>query len=178
MVKGLKASQPSRMFSFLLACGAQKIVMPELVLTESVQNNIDKLHQSNFACDIACQFALLTLDSPDRETLSKRLHVPRHVNDASRLLAHIVLTWQNYPEPEADVCLALIESSDALRRPDRFIRLCQLATWATGVSNQVWQVALFSAQTVDGGAIAYAIGKHPEKIREAVRAARLIAIQS
>lgn len=178
LVKGMKASQPSRMFTFLQSCGAKAVVMPELVLTQRVLNQIDQLNQSVLAVDMATQFAVLTLDSPDRTALCQRLRVPREVSDATRLLAHIVTTWQKTPKPDATDRLALLESCDALRRPDRFISLCQLAGWVTGCLDNVWQAALLAAQSVDAGAIARKVGAEPEKIRDAVRAARLNAIQS
>lgn len=178
IAKGLRSSKPSRMFAFLQSCGAQAVVMPELVLTQHVLNKIDQLNQSALAVEITSQFAVLSLDSPDRVALCQRLRVPRDVSDATRLLAHIVNTWKKHPNPEAEDRLALLESCDALRRPDRFISLCQLAGWVTGGLDSVWQAALFAAQSVDAGAIAHRIGDQTKKIRDAVRAARLTAIQS
>lgn len=177
MVKGLKASQPSRMFSFLLACGAQKIVMPELVLTPQVLSKIDQMNQSGLSVEIADQYALLTLDSPDRQALSLRLKVPREVSDAARLLSFIIHDYKINVTTDASIELSRLERCDALRRPERFIRLSYLAAWVLGVQAEPLLIGLKAAQSVNAGAIAHATGHAPEKIREAVYAARLEAIR-
>ena len=128
--------------------------------------------------DLAARFALLVLDSPERVALCQRLRVPREVSDAAKLLAHIVHVFNALATPKAEDQLALIEKCDALRRPERFIKLIHLSAWVTGVTAQFWLVALQKAQAVDAGAVARLAGKDTEKIREAVRAARLEAIKA
>lgn len=177
IVKGLKASQPSRMFVFLKSCGAQKVVMPELVLTPRVLNKIDQMNQSGLTVEVADLYAVLTLDSPDRQALSQRLKVPKEVSDAARLLSFIIHDYQMHVTTDASIELSRLEHCDALRRPERFIRLSILAAWVLGVKAEPLLIALQAAQSVNAGAIAREVGHAPEKIREAVHKARLEAIR-
>lgn len=186
--KGLLAEQPSRLFAFLQACGASRVIMPEWVATDRVMTCLDQLHAvktstSHFSVipDLAAHFAVGVLDSPERELLCQRLRVPRDVRDMAKLLAHVVHSitdlTQHPIEHHAQMRLALIEYCDAFRKPARFIMLIELAAWLTQASTHPWRVALEHAQAVDAGAIARQMGRDSERIRQAVRAARLKAIQ-
>jgi tRNA nucleotidyltransferase (CCA-adding enzyme) len=177
MVKGMRASKPSRMFAFLQTCGAQAVVMPELVLTTHVLNKIDQLNQSGLPVDVSDRYAVLTLDSPDRQVLSQRLKVPREASDAARLLSFIIHDHQMYAMTDAGKVLSRLEHCDALRRPERFVRLSHLAAWVLGVKVEPLLSALKAAQSVNAGAIAQDLGQAPEKIRQAVHAARFEAIR-
>jgi tRNA nucleotidyltransferase (CCA-adding enzyme) len=177
IVKGMRASKPSRMFTFLQACGAHTVIMPELVLTKNVLNKIDQINQSGLTVEVADQYAALTLDSPDRQALSQRLKVPREVNDAARLLAFIIHDYQLHATTDAVKQLERLERCDALRRPERFIRLSNLAAWVLGVKVEPLLTALKAAQSVNAGEIAHEMGHAPEKIRQAIYAARLDMIR-
>lgn len=80
----------------------------------------------------------------------------------------------------ADAILSLFEACDALRKPERFEALLQTASdidEALGARQQAWQSWLRVVLAVDAGAAARAAGA-PDQIKQRVRAARLVALQT
>jgi tRNA nucleotidyltransferase (CCA-adding enzyme) len=80
--------------------------------------------------------------------------------------------------------LALMERCDALRKPERFFELLRAANVlrgkASGLSQaapeDIWRARVAAVRGVDAGAIARECGGAPEKIKPALRDARLAAL--
>ena len=76
-----------------------------------------------------------------------------------------------------EAMLQLLERCDALRKPDRFIALLQAAALLAPVDVPAWALALQAVRGVDAGAIARACQGEAGRIKPALRAARLQALQ-
>jgi len=123
----------------------------------------------------------------------KRLRVPAECRDLALLLAkeasniHACLEW------EATAIVQLLERCDALRKPERFAQLlqaCALQAQAIQVftTSEVGQpqayrpaghlqAALQAIRAVDAGAIAARYIGQPQRIKQAVHAARVACVQ-
>lgn len=79
--------------------------------------------------------------------------------------------------PDA-AALDLMERCDALRKPDRFIDLLKAAAIVRPVDVDTWAARVAAVRAIDAGAIARAEGGDPARIKPALRAARLQALQN
>jgi tRNA nucleotidyltransferase (CCA-adding enzyme) len=124
------------------------------------------------------------------EAISRRLKAPNECRDLAVLAARELNYVQRAPELQPAGLVALIERCDALRKPERFIELLQLAECddharasaqdALYAPAALLRIALDAARSIDAGAIA---GKTRERwpeqasrIPEAIRAARIAAV--
>jgi tRNA nucleotidyltransferase (CCA-adding enzyme) len=179
VARGLMASTPSRMIDVLATCGALVRIMPPLRVSSDVLRNLDRAAERELP--LAGRYALLCLDTPDREQLSQRLRVPSECADQARLLPVLQagVRQQTGSEPtDIDAQLALIERCDALRKPGRFFELIHAADVVGDVPVADWQRRVKAVRDVDAGAIARQCAGAPERIKPALRAARLAALQT
>ncbi|WP_225721343.1 multifunctional CCA addition/repair protein [Candidatus Vallotiella sp. (ex Adelges kitamiensis)] len=119
--------------------------------------------------------------------LCKRLRVPSDCRDLAVLVAHEYSNVQRAMEMEATALLHVLERSDALRKPNRFIQALQACEADfSGRLNSIYHpypqaqrllVALTAVRSVDAGAVAYRAADKPARIKEAVHAARVQAIE-
>ena len=181
--RGLLSAQPSRMLALLAEVGAATRVMPELCLTQRVQQWVDACAQQGLS--LASRYAALCLDSSALKELAKRLRIPSECVDMARLLPTVLQAISALAkndqavERRAETVLSLFETCDALRKPERFETLLAVAVVvepslaaAQGPTLQTW-LALTLA--VDAGAAARSASA-PEQIKQVVRAARLKAL--
>lgn len=166
--RGLMAATPSRMLAVLAQSGALARVMPELQAVDTVGGDLDRAAQMTLP--LPGHYALLCRLTPERDALSRRLRVPTECADHARLLPKVLDHLGVVPP---DVQLALIEQTDALRKPERFIALWETAAVVGEVDVAVWRQRLEQARAVDAGAIARRFTGNPEDIKRAVRDARL-----
>jgi len=182
--RGLMEKQPSRMLAALEACGAQDIVLLELARELSGQglaarkNVLDAAAQAD--ADLPQRFALLTMHAGDAAltALCARLRVPQECGDLALLAARQSANAAHATSLDATALLSLLQAVDALRRPGRFaqwLAVIELDAPAAAQSLLRLRSALAAAQAVDAGAIAKQ-HKGSEQIREAVAAARIVAI--
>ena len=182
--RGLMEKQPSRMLAALEACGAQDIVLLELARELSGQglaarkNVLDAAAQAD--ADLPQRFALLTMHAGDAAltALCARLRVPQECGDLALLAARQSANAAHATSLDATALLSLLQAVDALRRPGRFaqwLEVIELDAPAAAQSLLRLRSALAAAQAVDAGAIAKQ-HKGSEQIREAVAAARIVAI--
>jgi tRNA nucleotidyltransferase (CCA-adding enzyme) len=198
------SEQPSRMLGLLVEVGAAQRVMPELVLSPRVQDLVNRVAQQSLP--LASRYAVLSLDTSESKALAKRLRVPSECVDMARLLPLVLAAMLQLSEKlstgkggakdslpsssemchalkdaeQADAVLSLFETCDALRKPERFEALLQTAgsvDAAINVSSEAWQSWLQVVLTVDAGAAARSASA-PDQIKQQVRAARLVALQS
>jgi tRNA nucleotidyltransferase (CCA-adding enzyme) len=109
----------------LAACGALAVLAPQLdAALRASPAALAALQRSSAAGLAPAQrwAALLAgLDEAGAEALSRRLHAPNEFRELAQLAARVRVALAAAPAglaPEA--ALALIERSDALRRPERF----------------------------------------------------------
>lgn len=169
--RGLQAKTPSRMLQVLAQSDALARVMPELQQIDIVGSDLDRASQATLA--VAGRYALLCRLTPERDALSRRLRVPSECADQARLLPMLL---DGFDAADADAQLRLIEQTDALRKPERFIALLQTAAIVHDGDDAVWRLRLDAARAVDAGAIARQCAADPQRIKSAVRAARLQAL--
>jgi tRNA nucleotidyltransferase (CCA-adding enzyme) len=176
--KGLMTDHPGRMPDVLAACGALDRVAPGLAWNDAVAQGLAR--GAARGLDLAQRYALLCRDSAPG--LQDRLRAPSACRDLARLLPGLLerLAGRGAAEPDGPgAWLALLESCDALRRPDRFEALLAAAACVLdGVDPAAWMRRLVAVRAVDAGAIARAAGGDAARIRDDLRAARLQALET
>ena len=163
--KGLMEERPQRMFEVLEACGLRERLLPELETQPEVMSG-----------SLAVRFALLawSLAEDEVETLTRRLRVPNEPRELALLVSRNRNGLENAKRPEE--LLELLKKTDALRRPERFAEVLEVARLAAhGIDFTRLERARDAAAAVDAGAIAsQASGAD---IARRVDEARLKAIQ-
>lgn len=175
--RGLMAAKPSRMIDVLRTCGALARVAPELKHDDGLGARIDRGAQAGLP--LPARYALLCLESEQRDALSRRWRVPVTCADYARLLPMFVQSFEaSTPEDAVNV----LEQGDAIRKPERFEALIAAARVARsndvdGVVQRRWSARVQAIGAVDGGAIARACAGEASKIKPALRAARIEAVE-
>ncbi len=175
LAKGLAGSQPGRMFQVLEDTGALARVAPGLVFNAAIGEALACAFRRSLP--LASRFALLCHVSPSPEQIGKHLRAPSDCIACARLLPVVCrqLTAMA-PAFAPPLVLNLIEECDALRKPDRFLDLIHAAGCVVPVDIQAWDQWLQAVRGIDAGAVAKAVGGEPEKIKAALRQARLAAL--
>ncbi len=196
VAKGLQTGSPARMFQVLQQAGALQRVMPGLVFDEEIAGQLQCAVDAGLA--LPQRFALLCRKSPDPERIGRHVRAPSECIDYARLLPTVVEAMQGLAEhgdaaraprtegeaPSADAThggveawLDLIERNDGLRKPQRFLSLLQAAQCVSDrIDIAAWRRRLDAVRAIDAGAVAKAAGGKPEKIKAALRLARLDAL--
>ncbi|CAM5210679.1 tRNA nucleotidyltransferase (CCA-adding enzyme) OS=Castellaniella defragrans OX=75697 GN=HNR28_000118 PE=3 SV=1 [Castellaniella defragrans] len=178
LAKGLMAAHPSRMLEVLVQCGALERVLPGLRWDESVAQSLACAARQGL--DLAQRYALLCRDSSP--TLQDHVRAPVACRDLALLLPGLLQRLADpieAPGRQAPAAwLDLMESCDALRRPDRCLSLLGAAACVqAGLDLPGWATRLQAVRTVDAGAIPRAAGGDVTRIREGLRAARLQVLE-
>ncbi len=192
---GLMEAAPSKMFALLRRCGALARVLPEL---DAAWAQRAQYARSRRALDYAAaqgralevRYAVLACalagaDAPERELrcMSARLRAPADASDLALLALRQREQIGSGAKLDAAAIVALFQSCDAWRRPERFGLLLQaVESCACGRSRSLAAsarllAALRAARAVDAGAIA----RHecePHRIAARLRAARIAAVTS
>jgi len=184
LARGLMERQPSRLFEVLHGCGALARLLPELnrVWNDRSGRLIDAAALNDEPLDV--RWALLTIDltsaedSSAAEALAQRLRVPAELRAMAQLLAREYGSVEHAFGLSADAMLKIIERSDGIRRPDRFLRMLQASSyvhWAIHTSMQPsihpptqggrtphpeaerFLQALNAARSVDAGSVARSV---------------------
>ncbi|MVW71410.1 CCA tRNA nucleotidyltransferase [Bordetella sp. 15P40C-2] len=171
--RGLMAATPSRMLDVLAQSGALARVMPELQEVAMVGQDLDRAAAREQP--LPGRYALLCRLTPERDALARRLRVPGECADQARLLPSML---EALHAVDAEDQLGLIERTDGLRKPERFLAMLDAATVVATTNADAWRARLDEARGVDAGAIAKQHSGNPGEIKAAVRAARLQALQS
>ena len=181
--RGLMSEQPSRMLNILADTGAAARVLVDWVDSKRVRTAVDSA--SGLGLALASRYALLCVETIDLASLSKQLRAPTDCGDMARLLQLVlskldeIETAQDEVHPEKDEnverVLSLMESCDALRKPDRFIGLIHTVNVLRPLQIRDWQRWLSAILSLDAGAAAK-LAPTPQRIRETVREARRQAL--
>ena len=218
--RGLMEAQPSRMFQVLRECGALVLLLPEFDALFGVRLPARQHPErdagehlllvadraADRALGLAARYAALAQNvgadvAPALETrtavtraeaMSVRLKVPAECRDAARLAARWHRALDRLPSLTSAKVLALLQGTDALRRPERLLTLLDAAVanvCADPVAAKAWPparllvAALERVKAVDAGAIArVATGTRAGRgadnvIAKALREARLRALR-
>lgn len=174
--RGLAARKPSRMLEVLGESGALEKLIPELAATGAL--DAVAMIDSEQPLPAAGRYALLLSQlAPDTaEALSRRLKVPNDYRELARLVCAERALLSGTPALDGETLFALLERSDAWRRPQRMLDLVACARIFAPHADLGHLVdALSAARAVDAGAIAKTCAT-PADIPLAVRAARRAAI--
>lgn len=174
MVKGLMTDQPGRMFDVLAATGALPRVLPGLRFEPPIADELIRANQAGLG--LSARFALLCRLSDTPLGVAQHVRAPSDCQDYARLLP-LVLKGIQAPAC-AENSLDLMERSDALRKPDRFLDLIAAAACVCDVDQEVWRVRVSAIRSIDAGAIAKDMQGQPQRIKQALREARLQALES
>ena len=187
--RGLMEHRPSRMFGALKDCGALAAVLPELVgrfagaAGEHTQATIDTAAGRGSA--LAVRFALLAMHADEAAVtaLCERLRVPQECRELALLAARYHADVRKAAALDADALLWLLQATDALRRPARFMQLLEVCeidvSGAKGgdfPARERLAAALAAARAVDAGALAKR-ARGAAQIKAQVAQARRTAIQ-
>ena len=192
---GLMEEAPSKMFALLRSCGALARVLPELAAAWMRPGRyarslraLDRSAARGQALEVryavlAC--ALAGMEGSERELrhMSARLRAPADARDLALLVLRHGEQIGNGAELGPEAAVALFQSCDAWRRPERFGLLLQAVESCKGgrarapSSSTRLLAALRAAQAVDAGAIARR-EVAPHRIAARLRAARVAAVNS
>lgn len=172
LAKGLMTAQPGRMFDVLAQTGALPRVMPQLVYTDEIGQELAAAHTRGLP--LQGRYAILCRLSPDAESLSRRLRAPNDCASQAVLLREVLA---GIDAPDAGSVLALMERCDVMRKPARFVELLQAAACAREVDISAWERRMQAVRDVDAGSIARET-QESRRIPDAVRAARLQALEA
>lgn len=186
IARGLMEARPLRLFEVLAQAEALARVAPEWqVAWEAPSGGLAEVLSclASPEWDLPARYALACLPVDDATGLHRRLKVPVECADMARLLAlwrDALAASSESGLPGADVVLDRIERCDGLRKPERFAALLALAArmWPQQVAQARWRAALLAVRAVDAGAVAKRQQGGGTAIRAAVRAARLLALES
>jgi tRNA nucleotidyltransferase (CCA-adding enzyme) len=220
VARGLAESHPSRMLTVLRACGALRELFPEIDrlfgvrVVLSARRQIDAGMHLERAIDWAAahgvslpaRYAILVHDfaAPRSradprarigraEALSERLKVPVDCRDAARLVERWQVDVDRADKLTAASILDLLQSADALRRPERLSTLlaaCETIACSIPRASETYPPAgllhasLHIVSSVNAGAIAKAskgatatVRTRDGAIAKAIRAARIEALR-
>ena len=198
--KGLMEVRPSRMIKILDECGALARLLPMLASVWAMGHHEHRnptLASLDAAADaqaslpvrLAVLLQAATL-APDGLTVIEaacaRLKVPGDCRDLA------VMTGRERDAIQAgattaQAAVALFERCDAFRKPYRFEQMLEAVGQVGQVANMAraawrWQALLAAARGVDAGVVAAATALvfpgQPQRINDAIRAARLAAVGS
>ena len=177
--RGLMCARPSRMLDVLVACDASRRVMPAWVDSVRVRDAVDRA--AGLGLPLSSRFALLCVDTPDASGLAKHLRAPTECADLGRLLpvvlaAVLPMIVAGVEKTTPEQVFTLIETCDALRKPERFMQLLSTAQVLTEVSIETWTNWLSAVMSIDAGAAA-SRAPSPQLIKSVVREARLAALR-
>ena len=189
LARGLMERRPSRMFRALAECDALAVVLPELASQFSGVLAIHTLAALDAAAvrglGLAERFALLAMraDASAVSGLCERLRVPHDCRELALLAARCQSDIRDALDLQPAALLRLLQTTDALRRPERFMQLLDvcaadaLDAAAPRPAAERLKAALAAAQAVDAGAIAQH-HREPRRIMQQIARSRLDAIRA
>lgn len=179
--RGLMSERPSRMFEVLRTTGALPVVLPGLVYDDGLGRHLDAAAQSRHK-SLPGMYALMMHLTLNRADLAVRLRATSECAAWADLLPSLVehcpILMDLGLADWSQQALQLFERADAIRRPERFLSLLDIANHLIACPHRELAQALSAARGIDAGAIARSI-EPPSAlaIAAAVRRARLEAVE-
>ena len=172
MKKVLRENKPSRFVEVLNACGLWSRFFHNFPVNRETLQLLDQARELNEAE----KFALLTHDENRTDQLKAFLNTFKpnaEITDTVYLWAKVKREFQN-TDPQH--VLKLIETCDAVRRPERLEKMLHLAEVIFNVDTHPWKEALNRISAIDCAKIAASCADKLF-IGNAIRQARLTAIE-
>lgn len=182
VAKALETQRPQRFFQVLCECGAMQVVLPELAKVCKEDESLarlarvaDQTREPKLGLASLC----LGLEVEQIQSLCQRLPIPREFQQLALLAKTQIETLRRAEHLEAEAMMQLFETTDALRRPERFhelLRLFHSLCWADAKDNPTIRMnkALEAALAVKAADLA--AGLKGPAIARALREARVRAI--
>ncbi|HUH58714.1 MAG TPA: hypothetical protein VL001_01410 [Candidimonas sp.] len=174
VAKGLMARQPGRMFDVLAQTGALGRVLPGLKFTPDTARELACAAQAGLS--LAARFAILCRLSADPLAVGRQVRAPSDCQDYARLFPVVLEGLEASGGPAQ--WLDLLERVDALRKPERCLALFHAALCVMDVNVDVWRARIEAVRGIAAGGIATKLAGDPQRIKQALRAARLHALES
>jgi tRNA nucleotidyltransferase (CCA-adding enzyme) len=172
--RGLAEPHPQKMFEVLDACGlTPKLFNGARPLPEILQRS------AKARASVPVRFAVIAWPHKEAEVAAvcERLKVPNEVRELALTACRNRVALRAAPQATAAALLELLKRVDALRRPERFRELVEVARLASpGLETARLERALAAASAVDAGAIATKAGS-PADIPRLIDEARTRAIE-
>lgn len=195
LAKGLMEDAPSRMFMVLAQCGALAAMLPEAAAHAAdplpALRGLDHAAHSKLPLPVRFAVCALGLAGAQAEALAQRVRAPGECRGLTVLAVKLYARIAAAEKAAAAELVALLQASDALRRPGRYASLldacvCEMlrSEGARAVPRAAlppWpprvrlELALSAASALDAGAIAEAGGKSDIPAR--ILAARVAAVR-
>jgi len=184
LARGLMEPRPARMLEVLRECGALAHVLPEIdarLAGEGIDLARARL-EAAIGHVLAVRFACLALGlGPEAvAALCERVNAPGECRDIAGLAARERAAVEGAGALGPEPLLALLERTDAFRRPERLERLlevCACDLRARGSSRAVPRERIHAARAAALGVDAAAIAReHPQAVPAAIHAARAARI--
>lgn len=173
VAKGLMTTGPGRMFQVLQSVGALERVAPGLAFTLDIGSQLAIAARRGLG--LAARFGVLCHESAEPGNVGEVWRAPGECRQHATLLPRVLAGANGR---DSGGWLALLEATDAFRKPQRFLELVNAAGCVLDVDAEAWRLRLDAVRAVDAGAIARAAQGRPERIRQALGAARLAALES
>ena len=184
LARGLGEAKPARFVAVLAQSGALGRVLPEIGALADAGGLPLVLARLDAATAYATpvRFAALTVGLPPQAVrhLCERVNAPGECRDLAELTARERAAAEGATGLGPEGLFALLERTDAFRRPDRLARLlevCESDLNARGLSRPLprdrIELARSAALEIDAAAIAR---EHPGNVAAAIREARLARI--
>ena len=198
--KGLMEVRPSRMIEILRECGALSRLLSMLASVWAMGDHehvnpvlasldVAAAAHASLPVRLAVLMQAATLGSGDLaaiEAACARLKVPGDCRDLALMTGRERDAIQA-GATTAQVTVALFERCDAFRKPSRFAQMLEAVAYVGRMAGRViaathWQMLLATARGVDAGALAAAVAQafpgQPQRINDAIRAARVTAVDA
>jgi tRNA nucleotidyltransferase (CCA-adding enzyme) len=171
----------------LRECRALARILPELDATfddpqvpEHLARRIELAAERGYEISVRYAALVLDLEGDAAAKLSQRVNAPGDCRELARLAILERDQLRHGAELDAEDALAIIERSDAFRRPERLERLLEVIECDAGCEDpphfaprRSLMSALQAVRRVDAGKVAR---ENPDDIPGALRRARLMAI--
>lgn len=177
--RGLMEKQPLRMFEVLRGCGALSRIFPQWAALNEARalSALSKAAQAD--ADPPCRYATLFVGATPEltEQAAAHLRAPADCRDLAILISRLGNRIVEANALVAEDLLDLLQQADALRRPDRFAALLNIAIFdgAPLEQGKFLSAALEALQAVDAGAVAHA---YPQDVAAALREARIAVLET
>jgi len=172
--RGLAEPHPEKMFEVLEACGLADKLLDGMKPVIEILKTTAKLSPS-----VPVRFAVIAWPhkEPEVSAVCERLKAPNEVRELALLACRNRVALRAAPLASPAALLELLKRADALRRPERFRDLLQVARLGSpGLETERLARAAAAAADVDAGALA-AKAASPADIPRLVDEARLRAIE-
>lgn len=138
-VRALGNKEPALFFSVLSNCGALSVLFPEIKIDGEGLSNLEKVALKTDESVIRFAALMSDLGVQSIEGLIKRYRVPKEFSDLALLVSRNRKKYRDILSMDESGLLALILSTDVLRRPKRFEqfrRICDVIEPAVTAEHQ------------------------------------------